>query len=471
MEYPLNRRIVLRCAFAFLCQLAALSGLVGCGEEELTHPSVLDGEDDSGPGTVTQDYFSVTLVNGGRFEYVLSQKDNFSSSCQIVNGDSNQDITCILDINEGDLYFHRLKFRANTPAYMCKYVSVANYFFNNYEIGYVDYRRIEITKTVVASNITGCDCDLLDENGNSLWTGTCAAYNDLVSNNSLINNNGELKVDTATCGAPTCLYDYSQTDSSLPNCCLGGIDVKVDTVTDGVPAAGQWASVDYNASSDLAGCFGGPARHSSWPKVLPWNIPSDIIYDAYLSGINVDLEVTPNIKTPGDGDKNVYAANYYTGAPASLASLPAIPEAVSRAGGDRNGTVIGGYNANGTTYGVAGNDAYEWRCLDEAHEVKNRIRLYVREWNTYAEWKDFKEKSGTSGDPSYPGLGRANRGNESSGCESGYTINHGYCNDYLGWDDITADANPALPAPQSPFPEEMYESSWPAYDTALDWGD
>ena len=51
-----------------------------------------------------------------------------------------------------------------------------------------------------------------------------------------------------------------------------------------------------------------------------------------------------------------------------------------------------------------------WSCLDNAKEVKHRIHLLIREWNTQEEFNRFKESNGSRGDPDTEGI-------EGSGCD------------------------------------------------------
>ena len=47
-----------------------------------------------------------------------------------------------------------------------------------------------------------------------------------------------------------------------------------------------------------------------------------------------------------------------------------------------------------------------WSCLDKAKEVKHRIHLLIREWNTQEEFNRFKESNGSRGDSDIVGIRR-----------------------------------------------------------------
>ena len=59
---------------------------------------------------------------------------------------------------------------------------------------------------------------------------------------------------------------------------------------------------------------------------------------------------------------------------------------------------------------LEGHPFITWSCLDKAKEVKHRIHLLIREWNTQEEFNRFKESNGSRGDSDIVGL-------EGSGCD------------------------------------------------------
>jgi len=117
--------------------------------------------------------------------------------------------------------------------------------------------------------------------------------------------------------------------------------------------------------------------------------------------------------------------------------------------GDRNGTPI--WNK---PYGSPAQEAYEFRCLDRAYEVINRIRVYIREWNTQREFIAYDDSNGASGDPDTVG-------DETMGdCEYGVPGDLRACNDDGDWDDIVG-AYPYGTAANRPlrFPQERPRAS------------
>ena len=68
------------------------------------------------------------------------------------------------------------------------------------------------------------------------------------------------------------------------------------------------------------------------------------------------------------------------------------------------------YQKNPTEPLPQGYPYFTWSCLDSAHEVKHRIHLIIREWNTVEEFNKFVDSNGTRGDPDIDGL-------EGEGCD------------------------------------------------------
>ena len=81
---------------------------------------------------------------------------------------------------------------------------------------------------------------------------------------------------------------------------------------------------------------------------------------------------------------------------------------------------------------LEGHPFFTWSCLDHGLEVKHRIHLIVREWNTEDEFNAYKESNGSRG--------TANKNNEQDGCsayESDNWINYeSECNDLSDVDDL-----------------------------------
>ena len=82
-----------------------------------------------------------------------------------------------------------------------------------------------------------------------------------------------------------------------------------------------------------------------------------------------------------------------------------------------------------------GNPYITWSCKDRGYEVKHRIHLIIREWNTQEEFLLFKDSEGNRGDPD-------NVGDEGAVCDyyeqdkdNLYQLSDGQCNDAVDVDD------------------------------------
>lgn len=75
---------------------------------------------------------------------------------------------------------------------------------------------------------------------------------------------------------------------------------------------------------------------------------------------------------------------------------------------------------------VEGNDAYTFNCLDAGYEIKHRIKVYVREWDTYTDYLTYISSEGVTAVPDNNGTAPL------VNCEG----LPGFCNDYYDYDDF-----------------------------------
>ncbi len=411
--------------------------LGGCSEEE-THASRTN-TGDAEENVVTQDYFSAKLTDDTEFTYYFNVKDDFGEDCKIDFSDQNNDLTCIIDVNEGDLYFYSMKLQVNVPAGMCHFLDVDNYFHYNFDTG-VGPSWFGIKKIYNADDeLTGIECTQ-DQ--------TLATWGECDSTNTTIEAWASMD------GSVACRYNHATwVDSDYPNCCMG--TGTIYTLNQGGSNNGDATTTQQVWGDSWEGCFGGPAAHPSWPKT-DWGWPVRIRYGSWDEGKNMNVEITRNIATP-NSHMSVHSANYYDDAP----STTNLPHAISP-GTDRGGTVLSNTQ-----------DAYEFRCLDKAAEVINRIRVYIRDWNTYSEWLTYGSSLGVNGDPDVKsrGISDADRGSESAGdCHENYGI-VGPCNDSFDWDDVNdydSDNGSTGFFPMQIDGNQFYEGNWPEYESDLE---
>jgi hypothetical protein len=407
--------VLLACLFILSCNGVS---------EDSTPSAVVDNTDSEVVGDVDTTAFWVKAYDTGEYLVHTRSTAAFGTECKILKAAGNTDLECIVDINEGDLFYHGLKLHYNVPPEMCAYLRRSPYWYWNYEVG-VGPSTLEINITKDANSIvTASDCTV---NGGAADPG-CDDLDDIT-------------VDTAS-GEPTCTYD--QSDFGRPNCCFGDYTINTNITADGVltstTANGSWGGSVLN-------CIGGAGKTS-------WDLPAtadEAPGSEYTwtrdSGLNLDWTLKSPISTT-DG-QHYSIANYYTtaGTPhshagfvsATVSTLPYFTVPID----DRDGDSV-----------PSGNGAYTFECLDEGHEIKHRIRVYVRDWDAYADYLAYISTSGVTAVPD-----REPPDVEPGNCD-GLT---GNCDDYFDLDDFLEQFHAGTydtsdPATRSTlFPAEEYE--------------
>lgn len=178
---------------------------------------------------------------------------------------------------------------------------------------------------------------------------------------------GTVNLVTSTCGqAPPCAYDY--TGRGGPNCCTGTwTDVGNGSCTT-APASGEY-------DGNYGDCLSGPGATSEYvnTKKQPLTIYTDLTKgDGLVKSLDV---VAPITKSFGS---NVYASNYYN--PADHAAMTTTTN--SRADLGTKAPAAYDYFIDYNGFGFKPSPFYSFECVDRHDEVKARIRLMVREWNT-----------------------------------------------------------------------------------------
>lgn len=365
-----------------------------CGSDSAKTPIETSNSSTLNPtkGVTQEESFYVRLYDDGKYPYYMNQKNNYDKKCEITLGASSQNIECILDINELDLYFNGVKFQYNIPSSMCSYMSFTPYWYYNWEPGYGP-SAVSISKSLdVSGNLLSLSCVI---DGVTSCNGTEASFD-------------------ATNDKLTCVYDH--TDASGPNCCLGSYTkTVVTTVAGGAPVTSYGKA---NWGGDIKGCLGGQGK-TNWSLYTKSGYPaSEILYTVGV-GKNDVYEVTAPIQSSNAGS-NFGIANYFTsgkhnhnGYSSGSSTYPYQIDPID----DRNGTTL----RSGSPY-------YRWQCLDKDKEVIHQIIVSVREWNTYKEFLTYGTSKGTSGDPDVVGV-------EGTGCDYNTQNTTETCNDFTDWDD------------------------------------
>lgn len=336
----------------------------GCAKKTTTTPSTTNPP----VGTVDDTAgFYVQHVTASEYTYI-THKDasTFTTACKAVEGEA---IDCILEAEEADLYYNGAKIQYNIPTTLCTYVMFRPYYY------YAD--RYGTGPTTVQYDVDSTGAIGLDPGNTGTNTGAATGID---------------------CATTPYKFDHSTEAPAGPNCCEGTYtqitrvwDSATSKYVVNAPVLGSWGGLRTN-------CLDGPAIATQTKTDNGYPKP-DFQYVGG-SGLNAVYTVASPISL-GRGN-NVYVANYFEAADHAAGPHPGWPA----------GSVVGGSD-DPTMY-------YEWTCLDAAAEVKSRIRLQIREWNTKAAFDD-RENAPT--DHSLTG--------SETGAFSAYILN-----DFYDWKDL-----------------------------------
>ena len=242
---------------------------------------------------------------------------------------------------------------------------------------------------------------------------------------------------------------YDKSGQDLGNCCLGTYVVR--------KGSNELASESGKWGDDLKQCIGGPGRFA-WDSYSDKGVPlrevtntgKDGLRDEYEldaiinvhNGHKVGVSKVPSFITANFWE-DVEDKDFISSESKVKIYFPPKPER----------PFIEAENIRGEPYFV-------WTCMDSAREVRHRIILLIREWNTQTEYNKFKESLGSGGDPDV-------EGEEGSLCdyytseEAGTSDDPGvfrrdsYCNDLFDLDDW--EQRPPYPRSSDPYPEVIYK--------------
>lgn len=345
-----------------------MMGLSACGgggstNQFVSAPSEGDG---SGGGGGT----GGTISNAGIYISVATQEQavttalhkfyNYDVPCSVpANASSSQDIECLLNIRELDLFSQGLKLEFNVPAGMCDYIGDTPYWFYNRPAG---YGPTSVTVTVDDQASTS-SCTYKGNDGVS-HAGT-------MSGHMCTFPGGTATVE----GGTTCDYDY--TASGGPNCCQGAAILSTNYTTSG----GTFTSaVDTKAWGGSIGlCAAGPylPTGSGWIYNATSGYPYTQVRTG-LAGFNQYYKIAAPLYL-GSAD-NAYAANFWDWADYASGSHPTstlpLPMKYST-------------DALGNTLPRKANPSYTFLCYDASMEVKHRIRLYINEWDKSIDFLNY----------------------------------------------------------------------------------
>lgn len=335
----------------------------------------------------------------------------FSTPCGISKDSlANEDITCIIEMPEGDIYAKNLEIKYNIPnGDMCRYVITEPYWFYNSEVGEGPSSiAMSVDQTVNASGDVTAATYACSFNGGA--AGGCGANDDL-----------KVTLDP-TSQTLTCVYDY--TAGGGPNCCMGERKFTKTVTQNGARPVTTYETGTWGGN--YSSCIGGPGR-TNWPTYSSDGKPAQLINFIDSAG----LKATQNVTAPSmlavplsRYKSSIHVASYYgdtanhthTGFVdlVTTSTAPYFMDPID----DRSGTVLS-----------PAHPSFEFQCLDAAFEVKHRIRAYVREWDTMPDFLAYVASSGTVVAPD-----RGSTGEPDTNCVA-LNLN-GLCNDSWDIDDF-----------------------------------
>jgi hypothetical protein len=261
-----------------LCVLLALfSIVVGCESEDdddsSTSGSVVPGVIDAAGG------FNVKVNPPTGVDYYIHKSGDFDSSCSVAANETsyaNQDITCIVEVEELTGAANGIKMVLNSQPGMCKYVWHYPFFYFGEDYGQ--------GPTAVVANF--------DAAGN--FSAAAVAAGPVSS----ITGAGTFGPD----GSVRCNYDYS-TDEG-PDCCYGDYTLRTITPTSDTTETKSWTGKPGNCVSGSGGVTA--------PRYTPTNMPLGYYYPSKV-GYNEEFD-TGKTKIINPIDSSLFYANYYSGA-------------------------------------------------------------------------------------------------------------------------------------------------------------
>jgi hypothetical protein len=345
----------------------------------------------------------------------------FSTTCSIESSvSSSQDLVCYVEMPEADVALRDLTLQLHVPPDMCRYMVKGTYWFYNEEVGVGPtsinihtYKTInEDASGTTTTFKTNYDCTV-----NGALDTDCDNQSEIITHVSDTDGSASLK----------CVYDRSD-EGKKHNCCFGEYTYTETLSTDNVvfgasttttvtslPVTIQWGGVAKD-------CIGGAGR-TDWESYDSRGFPA-YQFQVVDSGLDEEYKITnANDALELSADPHtLHTANFYstsggvdhTHSGYVLATSSSKPYFVAPID-DRSGTPID-----------EANDSYVFYCMDSAFETKHRISVFVREWDTRADYDTYISTSGVTAVP--------DRGSQSSPVSCIGLV--GPCDDFHDSDDF-----------------------------------
>lgn len=410
----------------FVMSLAALiTAACGGGQNSggfVAAPSNGGGTGTGGTGGTVSNtgmYISLVTLDQPITAYLHPFYQFGSSSCMIPASSTGVDMQCVLNVRELDLYTQGLKLDLNVPSGMCDYVSDMPYAYYNFRAG------------VGASSIQ------VVYNANSPGSATCSVKNaaGVAETGVTIDSSGlcTFKEGTADAqGNVTCAYDYSSgTNPSGKNGCEGTYNYTGTYTAPGSPAPTPVTTTLLKQSWKGKSSYLLAGPYTATGSGFSYNTTTNQYYEqirvANTLGFNQYYTLQAPIKL--QSASNVYLANFWDWTSYSAAGN----NGLSTAPANMPYAIQNYADLSGNYPSSFPHTSYEFRCYDTAMEIKNRIRVYINEWDNNASFAAYAASNGAlTNSPIDRRVG-------SGLCSS---INE-YCDDIGSWEDDGSVGTPA----------------------------
>ena len=352
---------------------------------------------------------------------IYAMDDGPDTDCKIsVNNESaTEDLFCILDIMEGDLWLHKINLKYNVPPGMCSYLTFLPHWHYNKQAG-------PGPTTIWACEIETNRRYTVNEETNR-ETILSITYEKKFNLSDPTNRKPADDPDYKGPGLCDDKFQKEETDLCPYECCYGKYRV-IGSESDNEDKDKDWDGVQD--------CIGGLAKLSK-PTGFDGDLfskdgfPVTVIAESGSKRVDGSYTLPPLFKSIDQNDRVSFpTANFFK----------AIED-------DKETTNIPAFYRSPNS--PTGHPFITWGCLDNAKETKHRIHLLIREWNTQEEFMDFKEKG--RGDPD-------TNGSEGDDCKY-YESKHNtfsQCNDLYDADDSDNETDP--------YPEIDYEGGGESSD-------
>jgi len=343
--------------------------------------------------------FSLVVTQNDNYSILVSKDGDGSTECK---ADEGEKISCIVDMNEHDLYINGLKLGWAAPQDQCDYIGQYHYYYAAYPVGVMP------SAVIYFANDDGLN-DLADYSPpagtpfNTVWTAAVAAgcgadivYAIDADQDGIIQGDeyychADLFTTVATeADSVRCPWDYSGQDGGK-NCCYGDYTKFTYDGTD--PAVDDGAN--WGDESNYANCFRGPGLSDFDAPKNVFGMPYYLTELVTTAGLQDSLNITAPWLT--SHRNQIYAANYFNRA----ADHSGAGESATIASFHSASFVPGDNTVQAPINMAIGFPFYQIDCLDHDFELKAQIRVMVREWNTQAQFDSFA--SGSSGNPDVVG--------------------------------------------------------------------